>query len=174
MPADINNAFDVSIFFDDMATQEGKYLQPQKLQRLLFLSQAYYAVAFNRKLMPAVFVADELGPMEPNIYLAFSKGRPDIDVDLFLPYEVQSFLESIWQRFGDYTVERLDEITNETSAYKKAFERGNRAEITLTEMKKAFKKAEKSPGVNQVVKPKIMRTQSGRAVHVQSWTPRKV
>ncbi len=174
MPADINNAFDVSIFFDDMATQEGSYLQPQKLQRLLFLAQAYYVVAFNRKLMPAVFVADEMGPVEPNIYLAFSKGRPDIDAEIFLPYEVQAFLENIWQRFGDYSIDRLNEITNETTAYKTAKERGNRAEIKLSEMKKAFKKAEKSPGVDQVVKPKIMRTQSGRAVHVQSWTPRKV
>lgn len=174
MPADVNNAFDISIFFDDMAEQEGAYLQPQKLQRLLFLAQAYYAVAFNRKLMPAVFVADELGPVEPNIFLAFSKGRPDIDVELFLPYETQSFLESIWQRFGSYSVERLDEITNETSAYLKAKERGNRAEISLSEMKKSFKRAEKSPGVDQVVKPKIMRTQSGRPVNVKTWKPRKV
>lgn len=174
MPADINNAFDVSIFFDDMATQEGSYLQPQKLQRLLFLSQAYYAVAFERKLMPAVFVADEMGPVEPNVYLAFSKGRPDIDAEIFLPNEVQSFLENIWQRFGEYSIDRLNEITNETPAYKVARERGDRAEILLSEMKKSFKKAEKSPGVDQVIKPKIMRTQSGRAVHVQSWVPRKV
>ncbi|NQW01805.1 MAG: DUF4065 domain-containing protein [Rhodospirillales bacterium] len=174
MPADINNAFDVSIFFDDMATEQGTYLQPQKLQRLLYLAQAYYAVAFNRKLMPAVFVADELGPVEPNVFLAFSRGRPDIDADLFLPYEAQTFLENIWQRFGDYSIDRLDEITNESSAYKIAFARGNRAEIKLADMKKSFKRADKSPGVDQVVKPKIMRTQTGRAVHVQSWTPRKV
>jgi len=174
MPADVNNAFDISFFFDEMAEQEGAYLQPQKLQRLLFLAQAYYAVAFNRKLMPAVFVADELGPVEPNIFLAFSKGRPDIDVELFLPYETQSFLENIWQRFGSYSVERLDEITNETSAYQKAKARGNRAEILLSDMRKSFKRAEKSPGVDQVVKPKIMRTQSGRPVNVKAWTPRKV
>ena len=174
MPADVNNAFDVSIFFDDMAIQDGSYLQPQKLQRLLFLSQAYYAVAFNRKLMPAVFVADELGPVEPNVFLAFSKGRPDIDVELFLPYEAQNFLESIWQRFGSYSIERLNEITNETAAYKKAVGRGNRAEIPLSEMKKSFKQTNKSPSVENIVKPKIMRTQTGRAVQVQPWSPRKV
>lgn len=174
MPADVNNAFDVSIFFDDMANQDGTYLQPQKLQRLLFLSQAYYAVAFDRKLMPAVFVADELGPIEPNIFMAFSRGRPDIDVELFLPYEAQSFLENIWQRFGSYSVERLNEITNETTAFKKALERGTRAEIPLSEMKNSFKRAESSPGVDQVVKPRVMRTQTGRAVHVQAWSPRKV
>ena len=174
MPAELNNAFDVSIFFDDMALKEGIYLPPQKLHRLLFLSQAYYAVAFDRKLMPAIFIADELGPIEPNVYLAFSKGRPEIDADLFLPFEAQSFLESIWQRFGTYSVERLGKITNETSAYKNARKRGDRAEIPLIEMKISFKKSEDVPSVEQLVKPKMMRTQSGRAVHVQSWAPRKV
>ena len=174
MPADVNNAFDVTIFFDDMALKEGAYLAPQKLHRLLFLSQAYYAVAFDRKLMPAIFIADQLGPVEPNIYLAFSRGRPEIDADLFLPFEVKSFLESIWQRFGTYSIERLDKITNETSAYKNARKRGDRAEIPLAEIKNSFKKPESAPSVDLLVKPKLMRTQSGRAVHVQSWAPRKV
>jgi hypothetical protein len=124
--------------------------------------------------MPAIFIADELGPIEPNIYIAFSKGRPKIDADLFLPFEAQSFLESIWQRFGTYSVERLGKITNETSAYKNARKRGDRAEIPLVEMKSSFKKPEEAPSVDLLVKPKLMRTQSGRAVHVQSWAPRKV
>ena len=174
MPAVLNNAFDVSIFFDDMALKEDTYLPPQKLQRLLFLSQAYYVVAYDRKLMPAIFIADELGPVEPNVYLAFSKGRPEFDVDLFLPFEIQSFLESIWQHFGTYSVERLGKITNKTSAYKNARKRGDRAEITLIEMKSSFKKDDEAPNVELLIKPKMMRTQSGRAVHVQSWIPRKV
>ena len=41
-------------------------------------------------------------------------------------------------------------------------------------MKKSFKYAEETPGIDQVVKPKVMRTQSGRAVLVQSWAPRKL
>ena len=96
MPADVNNAFDVAFWFADTALNENEYLQPQKLQRLLFLSQSYYAIIQKgRKLMPAVFVADEIGPMEPNIYMAFSRGRPDIDAELFLPHEVEEFLSGI-------------------------------------------------------------------------------
>ena len=99
MPADVSNAFDVAFFFADMALAENEYLQPQKLQGLMFLAQSYYVAAFKgRKLMPAVFVADERGPLEPNVYMAFSKGRPDIDADLFLPHEVESFLDGIWRR----------------------------------------------------------------------------
>lgn len=172
MPADVKNAFDVAFYFADMALNDNEYLQPQKLQRLLFMAQAYYAVAFNgRKLMPAVFVADEIGPIEPNIYAAFSKGRPEIDAEIFLPPEVQSFLDNIWRRFGQYSAERLTKMTTETSAYKHARKHGDRAEIALEAMQLSFARAEKTTGVGRVVKPKVMRTQSGRAVTVKAWVP---
>ena len=68
MPADVGSAFDVAFWFADMALHDNEYMQPQKLQRLLFIAQGYYTVAFaGRKLMPAVFV----GPTRS----AFSKGR---------------------------------------------------------------------------------------------------
>lgn len=172
MPADVNNAFDVVFFFDDLAIAENVYLQPQKIQRLLFLSQAYYAVAFRgRKLMPAVFVADEMGPVEPNIYMAFSRGKPDVDVEIFLSQEVISFLEGIWKRFHDYPVERLTNICMDTSGYQAAKKRGERAEITLKEMQESFTQNRDAPAIEQVIKPKIMRTQDGRPVVVKSWNP---
>ena len=37
MPADVTNAFDIAFWFADTALNENEYLQPQKLQRLLFL-----------------------------------------------------------------------------------------------------------------------------------------
>lgn len=173
MPADVDNAFDVAFWFADTALNENEYLQPQKLQRLLFLSQSYYAIIQKgRKLMPAIFVADEIGPMEPNIYMAFSRGRPDIDAELFLPHEVEEFLSGIWRRFGHMSVERLNKITNETLAYKNAFKRGPRAEITIKEMAASFVQNREAPAVEQVKPQKIMRTQSGRPVQVKSWLPK--
>jgi len=172
MPAEVNNAFDIAFFFADTALAENEYLQPQKLQGLLFLSQAYFAVAFKgRKLMPVVFVADERGPLEPNVYTAFSKGRPELDADLFLPVEVESFLDAIWRRFGHMSTDKLTAMSKDTSAYKKARQRGHRAEIPLDEMRLSFIRAEKTPGVSQVVKPKLYRTQSGKSVTVQRWVP---
>ena len=172
MPADVSNAFDVAFFFVDIALSENTYFQPQKLQSLMFLSQSYYAVAYEgRKLMPAVFVADERGPLEPNIYMAFSKGRPDIDTDLFLHAEVESFLDAIWRRFGHMSTEKIIKMTKDTSAYKKAKNRGHRAEIFLSDVHESFIHAENTPGVNQVVKPKLYRTQSGKNVTVQKWMP---
>lgn len=172
MPADVENAFDIAFWFADTALNENEYLQPQKLQRLMFIAQAYYTVAFNgRKLMPAVFVADELGPVEPNIYLAFSKGRPEVDARMFLPHDVETFLDGIWRRFGHHSTERLNNMVKETSAYKQAYKRGPRAEILLDEMRLSFARAEKTPGVAQVVKPKIFRTPTGKPVTVKAWVP---
>lgn len=172
--ADLDSAFDVAFWFSDTALHENEYLQPQKLQRLLFLAQAYYAVAYDgRALFPAVFVAEEMGPIEPNVYAAFSKGRPDIDVDLFLPTDIEMFLSSIWRRFGHHSMDRLNQTTNETLAYTAAFKKGRRSEITLKMMQKAFVKGDAAPGVDQVVKPKVLLTQDGKPVTVQSWAPEK-
>ena len=98
MPADIDTAVDVAVWFCDQALNHNEYLQPQKLHRLMFLAQGYYAVAYGgRKLMPAVFVADQMGPIEPNVYKVFTKGRPEVDVDMFLPDEAEALLISIWR-----------------------------------------------------------------------------
>ncbi len=172
MPSAVNSAFDIALWFADTALEQNEYLQPQKLHRLLFLSQAYYAVAHDgEKLMPAVFVAEEMGPVEPNIYKAFSKGRPNMDVDLFLPHEVETFLDSIWRRFGHQSAENLTRMTKGTVAYKKALKKGRREEISLETMRLSFSRARETPALDQVVKPKIMRSQSGKSVVVKAWNP---
>ena len=172
MRADLKSAFDVAFWLADMALEQNEYLQPQKLQRLLFLAQGYYAVLQNgRKLMPAVFIADELGPTEPNIYAAFSRGRPNIDVELFIPHEIDAFLDSLWRRFGHASIDRLNQIAKGTSAYKQARAKGLRTEITLDAMRLSFVRAENTPGVHQVVKPKVFVTQTGRPVQVKAWNP---
>ncbi|MDA0998556.1 MAG: DUF4065 domain-containing protein [Proteobacteria bacterium] len=173
MPADVNNAFDVAFWFADTALNENEYLQPQKLQRLLFIAQAYYAVMNKgRRLMPAVFVADEAGPVEPNVYMSFSKGRPDIEAELFLPNEVEDFLSGVWSKFGHLTIERLNKITKDTNAYRNALLRGPRAEIPLADMMSGFVQSREAPGREQVRKPNVYRTQSGRPVQIKAWVPR--
>ena len=172
MPAAVESAFDVAFWFSDMALNENEYLQPQKLHRLMFLAQAYYAVAYSGcRLMPAVFVAEEFGPIEPTIYKAFAKGRPDVDVDLIVPEDVESFLRSIWHRFGHHSTERLTRITNETAAYRQALRRGLRAEIGHDSMRRSFAGAQDAPALDQVLKPKVLRSQTGRPVAVRAWMP---
>ena len=172
MRSAVDSIFDVAFWLADTALNSNEYLQPQKLQRMLFLCQSYYAVVHNgRKLMPATFVADEMGPIEPNIYQAFSKGRPNMEVSLFLDSDIEGFLESIWSCFGNYSTERLTEMTMETLAFKQAIRHGQRSEISLESMMHSFIRANETPSIDQVVKPKIMRSQTGKPVAVQAWNP---
>ncbi|OHC73346.1 MAG: hypothetical protein A3G18_12400 [Rhodospirillales bacterium RIFCSPLOWO2_12_FULL_58_28] len=173
MSSAVESVFDIAFWFVDTALSQNEYLQPQKLHRLLFLSQAYYSVAFGgRALMPAVFIAGDMGPVEPNVYRAFAKGRPDIDADLFLSEEIKSFLESIWRRFGNHTPDRLATLTKDTLAYKQAFKKGPRTEIPLQAMRHSFAVGRETPSVDQVVKPKVMRSQTGASVTVKAWKPK--
>ena len=168
----VYSTFDVAFWFADTALNNNEYLQPQKLHRLLFLSQAYYSVAYGgRKLMPAVFIAEEGGPIEPNMYKAFSKGRPDVEVELFLPQDVESFLESIWRRFGHQSPELITKITKETSAYRQAYKKASGTEITMEATRLSFSRAEEAPTLSQVIKPNIMRSPSGKPVTVKAWVP---
>lgn len=172
MPAAVKSAFDVAFWFLDTALEVNEFLQPQKLHRLLFLAQAYYVVAYEgKRMMPAVFVADEMGPIEPNVYAAFSNGRPNVEPELFLPPDVEQVLASVWRRFGDKSSDRLTHLTKETLAYRHAFRRGNRAEIPLDEIHRSFARGAEAPAAEQVIRPKVMRTQSGRTVAVKAWTP---
>jgi len=174
----VNSTFDVAIWFADQALNENEYLQPQKMHRLLYLAQAFYAIAYDgRKLMPAVFVADEQGPIEPTVYHAFSRGRPDVDVELFLPTDVEMFLSSIWRRFGHLKPNQLARLTTSNTAYSIALRKGNRTEILLDAMITAFKveTEKKDPSVSKHFRDadghRVMRTQSGAPVKVKSWLP---
>ncbi len=172
MPAAVYSTFDIVLWFNDVALDRNEYLQPQKLHRLLYLSQAYFAVAYGgRKLMPAVFVADEMGPIEPNIYTAYAKAAPNIEPELFLPEDVEAFITGIWRRFGNQSADSLTRLCRDTIAYKQALRRGDRAEISHEAMQLSFIRADRAPALDQVIKPKVMRSQSGRPVTVKAWVP---
>jgi len=175
MPAAVDSVFELAFWFCDRALNDNEYLQPIKLQYLMFLSQAYYATAYNgKKLVPAVFVADEVGPIEPSAFRAWEQGRPKFERKVNIPEDAAAFADSVWRRFGHHSAEHLSKLCRKTPAYVIALKRGRRAEIKLEELVASFSKSQNSPDVNQVVKPKIMRSHKGRAVEVKSWTPPKV
>lgn len=177
MPAAVKSAFDVAFWFLDKALGDGEYLQPQKLQRLMFLAQAYYgALNKGRKLMPAVFVADDMGPLEPSVHAALAKGRPDIDCELFLPDDVETVLKGVWHRLGHHSTDHLTRLAKETPAYREAYGRGARAEIAHDVLCRSFQRSDtQRPGIapspQRVAGPKMMVTQAGRPVAVRKWAP---
>ncbi|GAB6053878.1 hypothetical protein JCM17960_26980 [Magnetospira thiophila] len=171
-PPMTENAFEVAFWFLDAALDSKEYLAPQKLHRLMFLAQAYYAVAYaGRQLMPAQFVADEMGPIEPNIYAAFSAGRPTVDVIGRFEEPLEVFLDSIWRRFGHYSPDRLNEICRDTNAYLEARKKGPRGIISLATMRQDFGASPTKPSVQKVMRPRVMRDQTGKPVSVNAWLP---
>jgi len=172
MAAAVETMYDVAAWFMDHALNDNEYLQPMKMHRLLFLSQAYFGLAYHgRKLAPGTFVADEMGPIEPHIFRAFEQGRPSFYLNTNLPGPIESFLEGIWRRFGSYSADKLNKITKKTPAYQKAMKKGRRTEIQFADMMASFKKAKEAPSIDKVIKPRVMRSQDGRAVQVKSWAP---
>ena len=165
MAAAVETMYDVAAWFMDRALNDNEYLQPMKMHRLLYLSQAYFGLAYHgRKLAPGEFVADETGPIEPHVYRAFESGRPAFYLNTQFPGVVQNFLDSIWRRFGSYSAERLNELTQKTEAYKSGLKKGRRGVISYEEMIESFRKKKETPALDQVIKPKLLKSHKGRAV----------
>ena len=67
----------------------------------------------------------------------------------------------------------MTRLVKKSPAYTNAYKKSARAEITLTAMRLAFARAEETPELQQVVRPKVMRSQDGRPVAVTNWVPEK-
>lgn len=177
MPFAVKSCLDVVLWFSDRALNDREYIQPQKLHRLMFLAQAYYSVAYpGRKLMPATFVTDSFGPVEPTVYHAFAYGRPPMLEGNALPDAVVAFLDSIWRRFGQYSADQLTKRLAEHPAVMTAMAKGLNEEIPLAEMAKFYAGEaavrQGMPGAAEVLRPRMMRSQDGKPVAVKTWTPK--
>jgi uncharacterized phage-associated protein len=196
MPTAVETCFEAAFWFLDRALNDGEHLQPQKMQRLLFLAQAYYGVAHNgQKLMPATFVALDEGPLEPTLYRAFARGKPIVDLS---PVEEkpQHLMDSIWRQFGALSADRLTKLVKRHPPYIAAFEAGPMTEISFAAMVAFYgdqglvrrKSAEPSPfenqagnnggfdapGIERVMRPKVARNHDGKPVNVKAWMPKRV
>ena len=188
-PPVCDSPFDVAFWLLHHATDDGEYLQPQKLQRLMYLAQAYYGVASKgQKLMPCVFVTTALGPVEPSTWRAFEHGPPNVDFQP-IPQTQRHFLDSVWRRFGSHSVDYLTRTTVSHPPYQEALELGKRAEISFDSMisyygRRPTEQAETTelppledrdaaPSLDNVVRPQVMRSHKGRPVSVKRWAPTK-
>ncbi len=123
------SAFDVAMWFGEQARKEDMYLQPQKLQRMLYIAYGSYAAMHHgRKLMPATFVVDDTGPIEPNVYRIYELGIPKAD-RVALPAEIEHFLSNIWRKYCHHNTDYINEQIRGQAIYKEAIKRGVNEEI---------------------------------------------
>ncbi|WP_337997941.1 Panacea domain-containing protein [Oleispirillum naphthae] len=174
----VTSTFDVVIWLTDRALNDGEYLQPVKLHRLLYLAQAYFAAAYHgEKLMPATFIAEESGPVEPDVWRVYASGRPYIE-SVPPPERVAQFLDSVWRRFGAYSADYLTDLVAAQPPYLGALADGLRGEIPLAAMAAFYGRARSeapataAPAVDDVLRPRTMVSARGQAVTVRRWTPR--
>lgn len=173
MPAAaVNSAFEIAFRILSRAHQDSVHLQPQKLHCLLLLAQGFFAARYGgRPLMPAVFVVDPRGPIEPNIYAAFSRGCPDLDLERSPPSEaVDHLLEGLWRRFGRLPSGALVDLVRNLPAWRAAAENGERCEIPLPALAKSCADP-RLTGSGMLAGRRVLRTQSGRPVTVAPWQP---
>ena len=175
----VRSSLDVALWFNDRAFGEGEYIQPQKLHRLLYLGYAYFAIAYPRqKLMPACFVTDEMGPVEPTVYHTLAYGVPNNLEYRTVPKVAADFLDSIWRRFGALRAEQIIKKVAEHQPVMEAMAKGPGTEITYESIVKFYGSelaAKKGvPGVDKVMKPRVLKSSTGRAVTVSAWQPKPV
>jgi uncharacterized phage-associated protein len=160
----VRTAFDVAVWLLDRARIDDIHLPLQKLQRLLFVAQAAYT---DGLLMPAVFVADDLGPVEPNLQRLMSDGRPEDLPAEALSRQVETFLEETWRRFAHMPPDRLNSLVAKNAAYATALTAGRGTLIAQNALAGTF--AAGSPKIAEDVR--MLRSQSGTPVAVRAWRP---
>ncbi len=174
MPTAVSSSFDVAFWFIDRGRADSQQLSSLKLQRMLFLAQAYFAGSTRgERLMPSVFVVTEQGPVEPNLLRLFDNTVPAIETAT--PREpVVKFLEGIWRTFGALTLARLDEIVISSPPVRDAMQAGANTEITPVALFNHYRNDKTQGAVVQKVKPDadkaaIPKTHRGRPV--TKWVP---
>lgn len=176
----VYSSYEVALWFMERARRDDSYLQPQKLQNLLYLSQGGYAAAYHgRMLMPAIFLVDDSGPIEPNVVSLFDQGRPSgLRLNSISP-EVEMFLNDIWRSFGAYRNEVLAERVNRHDIVSAIRERGSLEELPFAmisqyfqEMKKIQEDTREGKNQGQKVREETVRTADGRVL--KKWRPRRL
>ena len=182
-PPVCDSAFDVAFWLIDRALEDGEYLQPQKMQRLMYLAQAYWGVVSRgQRFIPGIFVVSPLGPVEPNSWRAMDGAKPPDMVVRPLDEQQRHFLGSVWRRFGAHSADHLLRLVSSHPPYLEAKRIGPRAEIALEAMVRYYGRRTDepdgddrlaAPGLDTVLRPRVMRQQDGKPVNVRHWMPTK-
>jgi uncharacterized phage-associated protein len=165
IPPAARTALDVATWFLDRARADDSHLPFQTLHRLLYLAQSHFAAEVGGMLMPAIFLAEDGGPVEPNLQRLLADGRPGEILVETLIGRVREFLGSVWDRYAHMPIERLNDLVAKNKAY---VETGRGHIIDIAAMAAA---------VTMVAPPpppplRVLRTQKGAPVAVRVWTPK--
>lgn len=137
-PPAARSTLEVASWFQARCESAGETLPPQRLHYLLYLTHAHYAAEHRgRKIMPATFLATEVGPVEPNIHQLFDAGRISIEVTN-PPRHVEDYLTEIWSRYGTKSVKQLQSLVERDGAWRGVLRKGALLEIPVEILYRAY------------------------------------
>ena len=158
------SALDVAYWFMDKDTENNK------LQHLLFLAQAHYAVNNDMQyFMPCVFVCDENGFFEPSVAKVAHLGKP-LGIKENIDKKADTFLAEIWDSYGKLSLSELDNLIKNLPVYKKIYREGVKSIVQIKSIVENFKP---SSNMFDIEKKKVTFSQNGPVV-VVPWKPRKI
>ncbi len=171
-----DSALDVAGWFCQKAKSQGLYLEHERLQHLLFLSQVHYAISNSEAmLMPSIFICGRDGFFEPAIAKMATMGCPDFPEPRF-EKKINLFLEAIWKKYASLSLRDLGDLVKTKTSHEEYYVSGKKNAVTLQQMTKGFRVAkhvsEDRPVMAKEGK-KILISQNGPVI-VSKWTPRKL
>lgn len=158
------SALDVAYWFMD------KNAEDCKIQHLLFLAQAHYAINNDMQyLMPCLFVCDEDGFVEPSVAKVAGLGKP-LGAIKKIDQKAEAFLSEIWDTYGKLSEKELQSLIKNSPVYKKIYREGIKSIVQIKSIVENFK-----PRANMIdnEKRKVAFSQNGPVV-VLPWKPRKI
>ncbi|MDP3958395.1 MAG: DUF4065 domain-containing protein [bacterium] len=110
-------------FVGDNEEREG--ITNLKLQKILYLAQAYYLSKLGKPLFNDQILAWEYGPVVPNVYHEFKSYKSDPIInendESSISEKDKENLKKIWDAFGGYSASRLVDITHAHAPWKEAY-----------------------------------------------------
>ncbi|WP_025899142.1 hypothetical protein [Sneathiella glossodoripedis] len=135
----IRSTFDIVSWLETKAAEEEIALEPSSLMQLVYLLQAIYAAEHKKaKLMPATFLATEVGPIEPDLFLALEHGV-NITESVAPSTQVEEVLLGVWEAFVEMGDDGLEKLLEADIALKNARKRGRNSEVLVGEMAGAIR-----------------------------------
>lgn len=157
----VPSSIDVALWFFDQSRRENMHLPAQKLQNLLWLAQGIYASAnHGRLLMPAVFVAQDIGPIEPSLFHLFEDGRPPMP-SRSVPAVAEHHLLRIWRKYAHYSADYLGNKIRNSPCYRKSLKRARGEVIPFAAIAREF--------TTPPTPERQVRARDGRVL--EKWTP---
>lgn len=143
----MNKAKNHAAFLIAYSVKQGCPISNLKLQKLLYLAQAYALISKNRKLFEELIEAWAFGPVVPSVYKLYkqygcgSLFKADEDAEA-VDSEDQRLLTAVFGQFKDWSATDLTRLTLNQRPWQDAYTEDNKTEITVSAIKSFFSKEE--------------------------------